>query len=124
LGGVLSCSFTGIFRVNNSSKILQNPLLESHHRYICGYPSQGRKQISKEEGRGKREEGRGKKEEGKGKKEKGRRNEGSTQKLGGRYSNPCRSRKFFTPPQPSPNPRGGSKKFTNDARIAIVGSAF
>jgi hypothetical protein len=30
------------------------------------------------------------------------------------YSNPCRSRKFFTPPQPSPNSRGGSKKFTND----------
>jgi hypothetical protein len=28
------------------------------------------------------------------------------------YSNPCRSRKFFTPPQPSPNPRFGSKKFT------------
>ena len=24
------------------------------------------------------------------------------------------SRKFFTPPQPSPNSRGGSKKFTND----------
>ena len=24
------------------------------------------------------------------------------------------SRKIFTPPQPSPNPRGGSKKFTND----------
>ncbi len=24
------------------------------------------------------------------------------------------SRKFFTPPQPSPNPRGGSKRFTND----------
>jgi hypothetical protein len=35
------------------------------------------------------------------------------------YSNPCRSRKFFTPPQPSPKSRGGSKKFTNDARIAI-----
>ena len=32
----------------------------------------------------------------------------------GLYSNPCRSRKFFTPPQPSPNPRSGSKKFTND----------
>jgi len=31
-----------------------------------------------------------------------------------KYSNPCRSRKFFTPPQPSPNSRGGSKKFTND----------
>jgi hypothetical protein len=30
------------------------------------------------------------------------------------YSNPCRSRKFFTPPQPSPNSRFGSKKFTND----------
>ncbi|MEG4287490.1 hypothetical protein Q5692_00380 [Microcoleus sp. C2C3] len=30
------------------------------------------------------------------------------------YSNPCRSRKFFTPPQPSPRVRGGSKKFTND----------
>ena len=29
------------------------------------------------------------------------------------YSNPCRRRKFFTPPQPSPNPLG-SKKFTND----------
>ena len=27
------------------------------------------------------------------------------------------SRKFFTPPQPSPNPRGGSKKFTNDIAI-------
>ena len=24
------------------------------------------------------------------------------------------SHKFFTPPQPSPNPRFGSKKFTND----------
>ncbi len=24
------------------------------------------------------------------------------------------SRKFFTPPQPSPMPWGGSKKFTND----------
>jgi hypothetical protein len=35
------------------------------------------------------------------------------------YSNSCRSRKFFTPPQPSPNSRSGSKKFTNDARIAI-----
>ncbi|WP_445302204.1 RQC domain-containing protein [Microcoleus sp. F4-D5] len=35
------------------------------------------------------------------------------------YSNPCRSRKFFTPPQLSPNPRVGIKKFTNDARIAI-----
>ena len=32
----------------------------------------------------------------------------------GSYSAPCRSRKFFTPPQPSPNSRGGSKKFTND----------
>src|SRR4028118_494335 len=31
-----------------------------------------------------------------------------------RYSNPCRNRKFFTPPQPSPNSRFGSKKFTND----------
>jgi hypothetical protein len=30
------------------------------------------------------------------------------------YSNPCRSRKIFTPPQPSPMPWGGSKKFTND----------
>ena len=30
------------------------------------------------------------------------------------YSNPCRSRKFFTPPQPSPRHRGGSKTFTND----------
>jgi len=32
----------------------------------------------------------------------------------GYYSNSCRSRKFFTPPQPSPRVRGGSKKFTND----------
>jgi hypothetical protein len=31
-----------------------------------------------------------------------------------KYSNPCRSRKFFTAPQPSPRVRGGSKKFTND----------
>jgi len=30
------------------------------------------------------------------------------------YSNPCRSCKFFTPPQPSPRVRSGSKKFTND----------
>ena len=30
------------------------------------------------------------------------------------------SRKCFTPPQPSPNLRGESKKFTNDARIAIL----
>src|SRR5919202_278039 len=30
------------------------------------------------------------------------------------YSNPCRSCKFFTPPQPSPRVRGGSKKSTND----------
>jgi hypothetical protein len=30
------------------------------------------------------------------------------------YSNPCKSRKFFTPSQPSPRHRGGSKKFTND----------
>jgi len=35
------------------------------------------------------------------------------------YSNPSRSRNFFTLPQPSPNPQGESKKFTNDARIAI-----
>ncbi|MEG4631584.1 hypothetical protein QUB56_18625 [Microcoleus sp. AR_TQ3_B6] len=32
----------------------------------------------------------------------------------GIYSNPCRSCKFFTPPQPSPRVRSGSKKFTND----------
>ena len=39
-----------------------------------------------------------------------------TRSLNGKrnYSNPCRSRNFFTPPQPSPNPRFGSKKFTND----------
>ena len=35
-------------------------------------------------------------------------------------SNPCRSRKFFTPPQPSPNSRGGSKKFTNDLGLLYV----
>jgi hypothetical protein len=40
------------------------------------------------------------------------------------YSNPCRSRKFFTLPQPSPNSRSGSKKFTNDARIAIRLESF
>ena len=36
------------------------------------------------------------------------------------YSNPCRSRKFFTPPQPSPNSRGGSKKFTNGLGLLYV----
>ncbi|AFZ10036.1 hypothetical protein Osc7112_5828 [Oscillatoria nigro-viridis PCC 7112] len=35
------------------------------------------------------------------------------------YSNRCRSRKFFSPPQPSPSKLGVRKKFTNDARIAI-----
>jgi len=30
------------------------------------------------------------------------------------------SRKFFTPPQPSPNPRGGSKKFTNDLGLLYL----
>jgi hypothetical protein len=39
---------------------------------------------------------------------------------GVRYSNPRISRKFITPPQPSPRVRGGSKKFTNDARIGIL----
>ena len=38
----------------------------------------------------------------------------------GVYSNPCRSRKFFTPPQPSPNSRSGSKKFTNDLGLLYV----
>ncbi len=32
------------------------------------------------------------------------------------------SRKFFTPPQPSPNSRGGSKKFTNDLGWLYIGS--
>jgi hypothetical protein len=45
----LSQGFPG---VNNSSKILQSALLESHPRYICGYPPQGRKELSKEEARG------------------------------------------------------------------------
>ncbi len=36
------------------------------------------------------------------------------------YSNPCRSRKFFTPPQPSPNSRFGSKKFTNDLGLLEI----
>jgi hypothetical protein len=35
---------------------LQIALLASHPRYICGYPPQGRKQMSKEEGRGEKEE--------------------------------------------------------------------
>ena len=38
----------------------------------------------------------------------------------GVYSNPCRSRKFFTLPQPSPNSRSGSKKFTNDLGLLYV----
>jgi len=32
------------------------------------------------------------------------------------------SRNFFTPPQPSPNSRGGSKKFTNDLAWLYIGS--
>ena len=32
-------------------------------------------------------------------------------------SNPCNSHKSFTPPQPSPRVRGGSKKFINDLRF-------
>jgi hypothetical protein len=30
------------------------------------------------------------------------------------------SGKFFTPPQPSPNPRGGNKKFTNDLGLLYL----
>ncbi len=38
------------------------------------------------------------------------------------YSNSCRSRKFFTPPQPSPRVRGGSNKFTNDLGLLYSNS--
>src|SRR6476620_2591899 len=40
------------------------------------------------------------------------------------YSNSCRSRKFFTPPQPSPNPRSGTKKFTNDLGLLYICKPF